>query len=155
MRAIATSLRHHLPQFALALLLGTAACDSAMAANPLEKNFYLSGPRYDGNLPLCESVLNRIASRFAETESTFWNSALRIVAFGPVHETAFRPWQSDNIPRRYCTGRAMLNDGKERKVHFSIIEDGGLASFTSGIEYCMVGVDRNWAYNPACKAARP
>ena len=126
-----------------------------MAASPLEKNFYLSGPRYDGNLPACESVLSKIASRFADTESTFWNSALRIVAYGRVHETAFRPWQSDNIPRRYCTAQAMLNDGRERKVHYSIIEDGGLAGFTNGLEYCVVGVDRNWAFNPACKAARP
>ena len=22
-----------------------------------------------------------------------------------------------------------------------------------GVEWCVVGVDRNWAYNPACKAA--
>ncbi len=142
-------------QIALGLLLALAAGTKAQAASPLEKNFYLSGPRYDGVLPECEAVLSRISSRFAETEQTFWNSALRIVAYGRVRETAFRPWQSDNIPRRYCTAEAMLNDGRERKVHFSIIEDGGLASFTSGIEYCVVGVDRNWAFNPACKAARP
>jgi hypothetical protein len=24
-----------------------------------------------------------------------------------------------------------------------------------GIEWCIVGLDRNWAYNPACKMARP
>lgn len=140
--------------FAL-VLLAASAMEPARAANPLEKNFYLSGPRYDGNLPPCESALPHIASRFAETESTFWNSALRIMSYVRVHETAFRPWQSDNIPRRYCTAQAVLNDGKERKVHYSIIEDGGLASFTDGVEYCVVGVDRNWAYNPACKAARP
>ena len=141
---------------ALIAVLAVVLCaPAAQAANPLEKNFYLSGPRYDGNLPPCESALGKISSRFADTESTFWNSALRIVAYGRVDETAFRPWQSDNIPRRYCTARAMLNDGIERKVHFSIIEDGGLASFTDGIEYCVVGLDRDRAYNPACKAARP
>ena len=128
---------------------------SAQAANPLEKNFYLSGPRYDGQLPACESALAEISSRFADTERTFWNSALQIVAYGRVWETGFRPWQSDNIPRRYCSAEARLNDGHERKVHFSIIEDGGLASFTNGVEYCVVGLDRNWAYNPACRAAKP
>ncbi len=140
-----------------AIVLGAMTCGgpAAFAANPLEKNFYLSGPRYDGVLPPCESALGKISTRFAETESQFWNSALRIVAYGPVVETGFRPWQSDNIPRRYCMARAMLNDGVERKVHYSIIEDGGLASFSDGVEYCVVGLDRNWAYNPACRAARP
>ncbi len=127
----------------------------AQAANPLEKNFYLSGPRYDGDLAFCEAALGKVSSAFADKESTFWNSALQIVGYDQVHETAFRPWQSENIPRRYCTARAMLNDGKPRTVYYSIIEDGGLASFTDGIEFCVVGLDRNWAFNPACKAARP
>jgi hypothetical protein len=26
---------------------------------------------------------------------------------------------------------------------------------TWGVEWCVVGLDRNWAYNPACKMARP
>ena len=139
---------------ALLVLLPLVA-GPAQAANPLEKNFYLSGPRYDGDLPFCEAALGKVSSAFADKESTFWNSALQIVGYDQVRETAFRPWQSDNIPRRYCTARAMLNDGKPRTVHYSIIEDGGLASFGDGIEFCVVGLDRNWAFNPACKAARP
>ncbi len=65
-----------------------------------------------------------------------------------VHETAFRPWQSDNIPRRYCSADVMLSDGKMRTVHYSIIEDGGFAGFGQGVEWCVTGLDRNWAYNP-------
>ncbi len=49
----------------------------------------------------------------------------------------------------------MLNDGKPRTVEYSIIEDGGFAGFGPGVEWCVVGLDRNWAYNPACRAARP
>ncbi|HWZ05842.1 MAG TPA: hypothetical protein VNY53_02890 [Bradyrhizobium sp.] len=136
--------------FAL-LALGQAA----NAANGWELNFWLSGPKYDGKLAPCESALGTITSQFQEKESTFWNSALRITAYGRIHETAYRPWQSDNIPRRYCSGDAMLNDGTVRAVHFSIIEDGGFASYSQGVEWCVVGLDRNWAYNPACRAARP
>jgi len=136
--------------FAL-LALGQAA----EAANGLEMNFWLSGPKYEGRLAPCESALGTIASQFEEKESTYWNSALRITAYGRIHETGFRPWQSDNIPRRYCSGDAMLNDGTVRTVHFSIIEDGGFAGYSQGVEWCVVGLDRNWAYNPACKAARP
>ena len=46
----------------------------------------------------------------------------------------------------------MLNDGKLRTVHYSIIEDGGFAGFDQGVEWCVTGLDRNWAYNPGCKA---
>ena len=141
-----------LPGAALALLV---AAPAAQAANPLELNFWLSGPRYDGRVAPCESALSTIASQFQEKESTYWNSALTITAYGQIRETAFRPWQSDNIPRRFCSGDVLLSDGKKRTVHYSIIEDGGFAGFGQGVEWCVTGLDRNWAYNPACKAARP
>ena len=70
----------------LALMAG-----GAQAANPLEKNFYLSGPRYDGNLGPCASALDLVAVRFAEKESTFWNSSLQILGYEHVREIAFRP----------------------------------------------------------------
>ena len=135
--------------------LGVLAFGEAQAANPLELNFWLRGPRYDGNVAPCERALPTITSQFQEKESTFWNSSLVITAYGNIHETAFRPWQSDNIPRRFCSGEVMLSDGKVRPVHFSIIEDGGFAGFGQGVEWCVVGTDRNWAFNPACKAAKP
>jgi hypothetical protein len=127
---------------------------SAQAANLLELNFGLFGPRYDGLIADCESALPTITSEFQEKESTFWNSALQIMGYARVHETAFRPWQSDNIPRRYCSADAMLNDGKTRVVHYSIIEDGGFAGYGKGVEWCVVGLDRDWAYRPRCRAAR-
>jgi hypothetical protein len=141
---------------ALGVLFGLLAWgQAAEAANPLELNFWLSGPRYDGRVANCEAALPTITSQFQEKESTFWNSALQITAYGRIHETAFRPWQSDNIPRRYCSADVMLNDGKRRIVHYSIIEDGGFASFGQGVEWCVTGLDRNWAYNPRCTSARP
>ena len=127
----------------------------AGAANLFEKNFGLFGPNYEGRLPACEAALPSITYQFQDKESTFWNSALQIVSYDHIRETAFRPWQSDNIPRRYCSANAMLNDGRARTVHFSIIEDGGFASIADGVEFCVVGLDRNWAFNPACMAARP
>jgi hypothetical protein len=140
----------------LGALFGVLALGQpAKAANPFEMNFWLSGPKYDGRVAPCESALSTITSQFQEKESTFWNSSLTITGYGNIHEIAFRPWQSDNIPRRYCTGSAMISDGKTRTVNFSIIEDGGFASFGQGVEWCVTGLDRNWANNPACRAARP
>ncbi|PYF04033.1 hypothetical protein BJ122_10410 [Rhodopseudomonas faecalis] len=145
-----------MPVLGAAALLGALALTPpAQAANFLEMNFWMSGPRYDGQLPSCEAGLTAINSQFTEKEQTFWNSRLEITGFTDIHETALRPWQSDNIPRRFCSGTALFNDGKARKLHYSIIEDGGFASFGHGVEFCVVGLDRDWAYNPACKAARP
>jgi len=152
MRNLFTSLKAlGLVATALALLVSGQV---AQAANPLELNFGLFGPDYDGRVAPCESVLTTITSQFQEKESRFWNSALTITAYGRIHETAFRPWQSDSIPRRYCSGDVMLSDGKLRTVHYSIIEDGGFAAFGQGVEWCVTGLDRNWAYNPRCRAAR-
>jgi hypothetical protein len=120
----------------------------AQAANPAELNFGLFGPKYDGRV-------GTITEQFREKEHDFWNSPLTITAYGNIHEIAFRPWQSDNIPRRYCSGSVMTSDGKIRTLNFSIIEDGGFAAFSQGVEWCVTGLDRNWAYNPACKSAAP
>ena len=59
------------------------------------------------------------------------------------------------MPRRYCTAKAVMNDGRVRSVHYAIIEDGGFASIGAGVEWCVNGLDRNWAYNPRCRAVRP
>jgi hypothetical protein len=141
---------------ALGVLIGVfGSGQAAQAANPLELNFGLFGPKYDGRVKECEAALGTITTLFWEKESTFWNSSLRITAYGQVHETAFRPWQSDNIPRRFCSAEVMLSDSTLHHVHYSIIEDGGFAGYGQGVEWCVTGLDRNWAYNPGCKAARP
>jgi hypothetical protein len=156
MRDLSTPLRKTGLATAFGVVFGLLAFgQAAEAANPLELNFWLSGPRYDGRVKPCEAALGSITAQFQDKESNYWNSGLRITAYGDVHETAFRPWESDNIPRRYCSADVMLNDGKQRTVNYSIIEDGGFAGFGQGVEWCVTGLDRNWAYNPGCKAARP
>jgi hypothetical protein len=140
----------------LALAAGLCGAD-AQAANIFEKNFWLSGPRYDGKLPACQEpwALAIIAKRFAQKETRFWNSALSIVHFEGIKETAYRPWADDTIPRRYCSAVVLISDGLRRPVHYSIIEDAGMAGQVDGVEWCVVGLDRNMAYSPACKMARP
>ena len=153
MRTLFTSLRALGPVMAaLALLIASPA---AQAANPLELNFGLFGPKYDGRVAECERALSTIASQFQEKEGKFWNSALTITAFDRIHETAYRPWAADTIPRRFCTAIATVSDGVRRPVHYLIAEDLGPIGATWGVEWCVVGLDRNWAYSPACRMARP
>ncbi len=152
------SVRAHRLVIAVLLALAAVAWSApGRAANLLEKNFWLFGPRYDGVLPPCDApaALDKIASRFADKERTSWNSKLTIVGFDEIRETAFRPWASDTIPRRYCSGLVHISDGRTHTLHFSIAEDTGIIGASWGVEWCVVGLDRNWAFNPACKMARP
>jgi hypothetical protein len=135
------------------LVLGALA--PAQAASWLEKNFWLSGPRYEGVLPVCEAGLDTIAARFAQKEGRFWNSDLQIEGFERVREIAFSPWAEGTIPRRFCSALALVSDGRKHAVYYSIGEDTGIIGSNWGVEWCVVGLDRNWAYNPRCKMARP
>lgn len=144
-------------KLAVAVLALALAAPPAQAASFLEMNFWLSGPRYDAQLPPCEepAALNTIAARFAEKEGTFWASPLTLEGFGQVRELAFRPWARDTIPRRFCSARVLVSDGRHTVVYYSIGEDLGFASATWGVDWCVVGYDRNLAYAPRCKMARP
>ena len=140
-----------------ALFVFAAMASPAAAASFLEKNFWLSGPRYDAVLPPCDypPALATIQSRFATKEGRFWNSELQIVDFLRVREVAFRPWAVDTIPRRFCSGQVLVSDGVKRRVNYLIIEDAGMIGASWGVEWCVVGLDRNWAYNPGCRMASP
>jgi len=141
--------------FVAAAWLAVGAATPAAAAGWLEKSIYLIGPRYDGVLPPCEAALNTIAYRFAQKEGRFWNSDLQILGFDQIREIAFRPWAQQTIPRRFCTAVAMVSDGRKHMVRYSIGEDTGMIGMAWGVEWCVVGLDRNWAYNPGCKMAGP
>lgn len=142
---------------ALAVLSMSAAAGGAGAANWVEENFYLQGPHYEGVLPACDAqnVLGKIVSRFGDKESAFWNSALKITGFENIRQVAYRPWAANSIPRRFCTGTVYISDRTKHQLHYSIAEDAGIISATWGVEWCVVGLDRNWAYNPACNMAQP
>jgi len=136
-------------------LIGAACSAPVSAASWLEKNFYLSGPRFDSQLPTCDQALSTIQRRFASKEGRFWNSNLQITDFDRIREVAYRPWADGTIPRRFCSGRALTSDGHWHTLRYSIIEDAGMIGWNWGVQWCVVGLDRNWAYNPACQAAGP
>jgi hypothetical protein len=127
------------------------------AASWLEMGVYLSGPRYKGVLPTCDNprALDEIAARFNEKEEGYWTSNLAILNFEKIRETAFRPWAANTVPRRFCSGIVNVSDGRRHTIHYSISEDTDIVGLYWGVEWCVVGLDRDWANNPACKMARP
>ena len=144
-----------------AVVLGFALCATSVsqprAASWLEMNFWLSGPNYDRNVPACDypGALDRIIANFHTKEYRFWNSQLRIVGVENIHETAMMPWAAQSIPRRFCSGTAVINDGARHALYYSIAEDTDLIGNGWGINFCVDGLDRNDAYSPNCRAAKP
>lgn len=143
--------------FVLALALGIAAVSQARAANPFEKNFWLSGPRYDREMPACDypAALDRIITNFHTKEGRFWNSELQIVGIENIRQTAVLPWAAQSIPRRFCSATALINDGVRHAIYYSIGEDTGIIGADWGVNFCVVGLDRSFAYGPGCRAAQP
>jgi len=142
----------------LVAALGSMAASQPHAANIFEKNFWLSGPRYERDLPACDhhAALDRIIANFHTKEIRFWNSDLRIVGIEDIKETAALPWAAQSIPRRYCSGIAVINDGARRPLFYSIAEDTGMIGQSWGINFCVDGLDRNSAYGGGdCRAAKP
>ena len=143
--------------FGLAVVSAMLPVNTASAAQWYELNFYLFGPRYDGNLPTCDNraTLGTITAKFGDKESSFWNSKLKIQGFDQIRENAYRPGPANAIPRRFCSAVVHISDGSTHALVYSIAEDTGIIGATWGVEWCVVGLDRDWSYNPACKMAEP
>ncbi|MBL8589807.1 MAG: hypothetical protein JNK46_14845 [Methylobacteriaceae bacterium] len=141
------------PLLAAALLAGLAATALARPLTPAERRY----EAYTGQVASCDdpAVLARIRARFAAKESEYWNSRLEIVAIDRVRQIGFRSWGADHIPRRYCTARAHMNDHRLRAVDYWVGESLGIIGWGFGVEWCVRGLDRNLAYSPGCKMARP
>jgi hypothetical protein len=142
---------------ALGLALSLICVWQSQAANWLEKNFWLPGPEYFRDMPPCDfpPALDRIIGNFRSKEATFWHSDLAIVGIENIRQTAVLAWAAQSIPRRFCSGTALINDGVRHPIYYSIGEDTGMIGMDFGVSFCVVGLDRNWAYGPACRAARP
>ena len=139
----------------LALLASSAAL--AREITPAERREV----PFDDQFPVCHhpTVMEKIGTQFAEKEARFWNSILTILEVERIRPLAWKPWGLDYIPRRFCTGTALLSDGRRRRIDYSVREDLDLGfvgqTKTWGVEFCVSGLDRNWAYEPNCKMARP
>jgi hypothetical protein len=142
---------------ALAMAFSVISFSQSHAANWWELNFWLSGPRYDREIPACDYhvALDRIIANFRTKEFRFWKTDLRIVGIENIHETAVLPWAAQSIPRRYCSGTAVVNDGVKHSIYYSIAEGTGMIGMDWGVNFCVDGLDRNMAYGPDCRSAKP
>jgi hypothetical protein len=141
---------------ALTLLAVLATLDGASAGSYATRAQQRYVP-YSAQLPACDDpgVLSRIGERFAQKETSYWNSALQVGGYDRIREIGFRANGLDYIPRRYCVARVEATDLQHYAVIYSVGEGLGIIGWGYGVEWCVIGLDRNLAYAPGCSAARP
>ena len=156
--------------FGLLLLVGLASGASAQSG-PAEDSMYGTPAEarwapFFATLPKCDDagVLSTISGRFAQTENTFWGGEHAIAGFEGVREIGFRANGLAYMPRRYCVARALMDDPRaptddrmrrKRTTVYSIAADAGIIGLGWGVEWCVVGLDREHAYAPDCYVLRP
>ena len=128
------------------------------------------------------SVLSTITGRFSQTETTYWGGDNAIVGIDRVRDIGFRANGLSYIPRRYCVALAAVVDPrlpppvipycialasvvdprlppplnpKTHTVIYDVVQAGGIIGWSWGVEWCVVGFDREHAYSPDCSVLRP
>jgi hypothetical protein len=138
------------------LLIFAAWASSALGAGvvvPAEQRY----APFSVDLPPCDDagVIGNVQSNFASAQSTFWNSSLQLGSADRIREIGFRANGLAYIPRRYCVARMQSSDGVKRAVVYQIQADLGPIGWGYGVEWCVIGLDHNLAYAPACSVLRP
>lgn len=138
----------------LALLgLSTAARADSPYVGPAERRL----SPYVGDVGQCddEHILSRIQGVFRTTQNAYWKQDLQIASFDRIRELSLRGNGVEYIPRRYCIARGHLSDDSVHTVIYDIEEGQGIIGFGDGVEWCVVGLDRMFAFSPACSSLRP
>jgi hypothetical protein len=145
-------MRRALLVLALLGLSATARADSEYTP-PAEQRF----SPYLANVYSCDdsAVLSRIESVFRTTQNAYWKEDLQISDFDRVREISFRGNGTEYIPRRYCIARGHFSDNSLHTVIYDIEESQGIIGIGDGVEWCVVGLDRLFAFSPACSSLRP
>src|SRR5262249_55645426 len=85
-----------------------------------------------------------------------------IGGYDRVREIGFRAAGLSYIPRRYCVARAAVIDPrvqdprqKHAAVIYTVVANAGIIGILWGVEWCVVGFDRNHAYEPDCAVLKP
>ena len=137
-------------------ILSAASGAAAAQARPISPAERRLQP-LTGNVPACSdgSVLKSIVERFQIRETHYWSSGLSLLSFDRIRDQGYRTTGYDFVPRRYCEARAAFNDAKYREVVYWIGEGQGFSGYGFGVEWCVQGLDRNYADGPNCQAVRP
>ena len=138
---------------AAALLASSLPAFAAGIVVPAEQRYI----PYSGDLEPCDDAVDLayIERRFGEKETVYWHSPLQILGFDHFREIGYRSNGAALIPRRFCVAEAHLSDKTTHKIVYQIEEHMAFAGYGNNEEWCVVGLDRNLAYAPACAILQP
>lgn len=134
--------------------LSSAARADSPYEDPAERHF----SPYVGDVYKCDegAILARIQGVWQTTQAGIWHEPqFEITSFDRIRELSLRGDGTEYIPRRYCIARAHLADDSLHTIIYQIEEGQGIIGFGDGVEYCIVGLDKLFAYSPACSSLRP
>jgi hypothetical protein len=157
--------------FSLALTALVATTIAAAAHTPSIRAENRTSP-FDAQVKACNdaTVLDDIKDRFATREANDWKTNLKVTSIHHVRSIGFRSNGRDLIPRRFCSARATLSNGRTHALTYNISEDGGFSGWHGSyfwgawrfptpssyhLEWCISGLDRHHTYAPSCALARP
>jgi hypothetical protein len=92
---------------------------------------------------------------FRTTQNAYWKEDLQMLSLDRIRELSLRGNGTEYIPRRYCIARGHFSNDSVHTVIFDIEEGMGIIGVGDGMEYCVVGMDRMFAFSPACSTLRP
>lgn len=127
-----------------------AAADNFSFYSNAHRNAPWQGPQCDE-----PKVLNTISAHFDQAEAAYWHTGIRMAQITQAQETAFRDWDPTIIARRYCTGTAYLTNGRSYSLVYWLRSEQSFAGVSWGVQFCLVGRDRDYSYAPHCKMLRP
>jgi len=128
----------------------TAAIAAPAGADLYSYNYGLT------SLPACEApeVIARIHQKFAWSEYSHAYRGVDLVSVDRIREKLTEYYGPRPIPRRYCSARAMLSNGKNVSMPYLIEEGMWVAGTRWNVEFCATGYDRWHVYGGSCRVLR-
>ena len=105
-------------------------------------------------------ALADIVHRFNWVQAETWGTAVRMVGIANIRLVKLKNDGVENerytfVPKRYCRGEAVLNNGQRQKLAYLISEEGGFTGLYSGTTFCVAGYDYFRQHEPACRVLNP
>jgi len=107
-----------------------------------------------GPLPACADpkVVNA-ALKFSNSAEPVYR-AERVAVIDNVFEERLDVNDPSPLARRYCRGRAVLEDGRVTAAFFRLEEQGGFVGLGWSVNVCLEGYDKWRVYDGFCRTAR-
>jgi hypothetical protein len=144
----------------LSLLVG-AALAVGSAAPAWSADYYGAEPMpemySEALVPTCDNpkVLAEVEDQFEHGAVEMLQTGVVIQEFSGLMEKAYFPLSEDRpIERRYCQGEALISDGQQRTVYYTVSYPMGYASIGWKAEGCVLGLDKWLIYGANCQSLR-